>query len=258
VLREGKEGRFAPNGSDAAANDGRYRKEAAMQRLGAFFAGIVLAAGSAIAAPQLTSGPYTVSDALDAFYCGDPYAIFWEQPPDGASGLSAQDDACYPFQSECADDFVGNGNPIDAVGWYGVYWNGSPIAPDAFNIRFYSDAAGFPGAELGITTSSDYNETVGDPYGYCTEVDWLWTNYGIKYHISIQAVLCFPPQWGIGTGVGNGTQGSFKSALFGFPDWVTNSTIFGVPYELAFLVYEGYGTSPAKETSWSAIKDLYR
>jgi hypothetical protein len=80
----------------------------------------------------------------------------------------------------------------------------------------------------------------------------------VKYHVSIQAVICFPPQWGIATGTGNGVQGSFKSALFGFPSWVPNSTIFGVPYELALLLYAGETSTPTEEVSWSAIKNLYR
>jgi hypothetical protein len=229
-----------------------------MKKLGAFFGVITLAAaGSAFAAPVSSSGPYIVSgDGLDAFDCSR--WIWWEQPPDGASGLSSQDDTCYPFQSECADDFIGYGYGVGGVGWYGVYWNGTPLSPDAFNIRFYSDAGGLPGTELSLATSSNYNETAGDPYGYCSDVDTFVDDSGVKYHVSIQAVFCFPPQWGIGTGTGNGTQGSFKSALFGFPDWVPNSTIFGVPYELALLLYAGETSTPTEEVSWSAIKNLYR
>jgi hypothetical protein len=229
-----------------------------MKTLGAFFGVITLAAaGSAFAAPISSSGPYAVSgDGLHAFDCST--WIAWEQPPDGASGLTSQDDTCYPFQSECADDFMGDGVEMISVGWYGVYWNGTPLAPDAFNIRFYSDAGGLPGTELSLTTSSNYNETAGDPYGYCSDVTPFPNAEGVKYHVSIQAVVCFPPQWGIATGTGNGVQGSFKSALFGFPDWVSNSTIFGVPYELAFLLYNFNTGTPTEEVSWSAIKNLYR
>jgi hypothetical protein len=229
-----------------------------MKKVTALFAICALAAVAANAAPQLSSGPYTVSgDGLDAFDCTG--TIKWEQPPDGASGLSSQDDTCYPFQSECADDFMGDGQSVIGVGWYGVYWNGTPLAPDAFNIRFYSDSSGFPGTELSLTTSSNYNETAGAPNGYCSDVTAFSKADGVKYHVSIQAVMCFPPQWGIGTGTGNGVQGSFKSALFGFPDWTTNSTIFGVPYELAFLLYNDEdGGTPTEEASWSTIKNLYR
>jgi len=106
-----------------------------MKKVTALFAICALAAVAANAAPQLASGPYTVSDTQDAFDCGPANTIKWEQPPDGASGLSAQDDTCYPFASECADDFMGDGNNVTAVGWYGVYWNGSPIAPDGTTTR---------------------------------------------------------------------------------------------------------------------------
>jgi hypothetical protein len=229
-----------------------------MKKVTALFAICALAAVAANAAPQFSSGPYTVSgDGLDAFDCTG--TIKWEQPPDGASGLSSQDDTCYPFSSECADDFMGDGNSVIGVGWYGVYWNGTPLAPDAFNVRFYSDASGLPGTQLALTTTSNYNETAGDPYGYCSDVDSFSKADGVKYHLSIQAVLCFPPQWGFASGTGNGAQGSFQSALFGFPTWVPNTTVFGIPYELAFLLYndDGGGT-PTEEASWSTIKNLYR
>jgi hypothetical protein len=93
-----------------AARQGSSPKEDPMKKLGAFFGVMsVVAAGSALAAPQLQSGSYAVSgDGLDACDCST--VIWWEQPPDGASGLSSQDDTCYPFQSECADDFMGDGD----------------------------------------------------------------------------------------------------------------------------------------------------
>jgi hypothetical protein len=203
--------------------------------------------------PEIESGPYSVS-YFGEFDCTG--FAKWEQRPDGASGLSSQDDTCYPFQSECADDFMGDGNSVIGVDWFGVYWNGTPLAPDAFNIRFYSDASGLPGTQLAITTSSTYNETAGNPYEYCSQVDPFTKADGVKYHVSIQAVLCFPPQWGIATGTGNGAQGSFRSALFGFPDWVPSSTAFGLPHELAFYLYNTT-TTPVVETTWGSIKATY-
>ncbi len=228
-----------------------------MKKLGAFFAICAVAAFSAQAEVQLERGPFTLEfDGLDATDCEGE--IKWVQEPDGASGLAAQDDQCYPFLAQIADNFLGDGNDIVGVGWYGVYWNGSPLPPDAFRIEIYtSDADGCPGDLVYSDETSDYNQTLGAPDGYCSQVTPFNKADGVSYHISVTAVFCFPPQYGSATGVGDGQQACFRSAFFGFADWTPATDVFGVPYDLAFLLYNEPGT-PTEEASWSSIKKLYQ
>jgi len=223
----------------------------------ALFAVALVVAGAANAEVQSESGPYTVEiDGLDAFDCEG--TTKWEQLPNGASGLSSQEDVCYPFESNVADNFVGDGGDVVGIGWWGVYWNGTPLAPDAFNIEIYSDNGGFPGDLLASTSTTEYNETVGDPNGYCSQIDSFTKADGVTYHVSVQASFCFPPQWGWGTGDGDGAEISFLSAFFGYPDWIPGSTTFGVAYDAAFVLYNGEGDpTPTEEKTWSGIKSLY-
>jgi len=205
--------------------------------------------------------PETIPTApfpLDAFDCEGQ--IRFEQLPNGASGLSTQDDLCYPFESEVADDVVGDGTDLIGVGWWGVYWNGSPLPPDAVNIRLFADDAGAPGDLLHETTTFDYDETAGDPLGYCTNEIGGWPlSDEITYHLSIQASLCFPPQWGWSTGDGNGVELHLRSIFYEFPDWTPAEVVFGVPYDAAFLLYvSSGGGTPVAEASWTALKAHYR
>jgi len=58
---------------------------------------------------------------------GDAYSSQWEGYAGG-------------IDSECADDFLCmDPVPIAAIEWWGDYWNGDPIPPYYFIIRFYSD-----------------------------------------------------------------------------------------------------------------------
>ena len=67
--------------------------------------------------------------------------IKWAQYPLlGGTAISSQLDPAYGMDSECADDFLCTDPvPIAAVEWWGVYFNGGPVPPDYFIIRFYSD-----------------------------------------------------------------------------------------------------------------------
>jgi hypothetical protein len=228
-----------------------------MKKVAALFTIFAVAVTGNALAIGTQSGPYTVAgDQQDAYDCGTEWK--WEQMPDGQSGLAAQDDQCYPFLAECADDFMGDGSNVTGVGWWGVFWNGSPVAPDGFQITIYlSDPDGCPGEAICSEFVTDYNQTAGDPYGYCaTLAEACPKADGVSYHVSTTAVFCFPPQWGSATGTGNGQQMCFRSAFFGFPDWVPGNVVFGVNYDLAFLLYND-GIVPTEDASWSSIKNLY-
>ncbi len=229
-----------------------------MRQLIGIVACIVIVLPAAAETPGVASGPYTVtSDGLDAFDCFGE--IYYEQPPNGLSGLSSQDDVCYPFVSEVVDDFLGAGSDLVGTGWWGVYWGGSPLPPDAFRIKIYPESVtgGVPGELVYEVTTTDYNETLGDPNGYCANFDPFTIADGQRYFVGFQAIFCFPPQWGESTGDGNGMQGLFKSEFFGWPDFVPNDEVFGVPYESAFLLYED-SVVPIHHGSWAFVKGLYR
>lgn len=74
--------------------------------------------------------------------------VKWAQyPVPGSTYYSSQWDPNQPgIDSETADDFLCTDfDPIAAIEWYGGYWNGNPVRPEYFIIRFYSDIpAGSP------------------------------------------------------------------------------------------------------------------
>jgi hypothetical protein len=150
---------------------------------------------------------------------------------------------CYPFAAEVADDFVGTGDLVYGVGWWGTYWSGAPFSPDGFNIRVYADDGGVPGDLLREQYVTEYEEEAGDPFGFCANVHAFTPVDGVRYHLSVQAVLCDPPQYGWATGEGNGLEGHFRSEVFGYPEWVPASEVFREPHELAFHLL-GTGEPP--------------
>jgi hypothetical protein len=230
-----------------------------MKKLGAFLAICVVTTGTA-AALDLQSGPYTFNgDGLGAFDCDGETK--WDQLPDGASGLSSQDDQCYPFNSQVADNFMGDGGDVTGFGWWGLFWNGSPINATDFRVSIWaSDADGCPG-ELVCenVVSAVQTDEGGGTFSYCANFPACPKEAGVSYHIGAQAIFCFPPQWGYVSGAGDGQECCFRGELFGFPDWVTATTVFGIPYELSGVIYNGGGGgTPVEDASWSAVKDLYR
>ncbi len=218
---------------------------------------VVVTVGSATGIDEVRLG-YNFDVQTGAYDCsGIPR---WEQTPDGVSLLASQDDTCYPFVAESADDFVAADNFMHAVGWWGGYWSGSPVPPEGFRINIYTQGAGnFPGELVYSETVTEYHESMeGTDASYCAELSGQFTGaVGQTYYIVIQALLCFPPQWGIGSsGDGNGTIACFRGELFGYPDWVPWSEV-SAPYEQAFVLFDFHGT-PVDVTSWSRLKGQYR
>jgi len=184
---------------------------------------------------ELESGPLLTDSDLEAFDCdGD---VIFEQLPNGTSVAASQDDICYPFAAETADDFVADGSTVTAVGWWGRFWNGSPEPVEEFRLSIYADDDGKPGTLLVSTDVATYEETPGKPIRYCATIPPFTGEAGITYHLSIQAVTCFPPQWGWATGKGNGVPAHFRSELFDVPEWVTADEIFPGPYEMAVVLH---------------------
>jgi hypothetical protein len=238
-----------------------------MKKVFAFFSAFALAGVGSAMALDIESGiGYHSMDESGAYDCDG--IVKWEQLPNGGSGFSSQVDVCYPFSSSVADDFVGDGHVTHGVGWWGVYWNGGVVVPDAFEIKIYADAGGMPagnpdsGPFLFSESTTDYHETFSgateadyctnfaDPAGFYKEPD-------VKYWLGIQAVFCFPPQWGWSTGSGNGVDVWFGFPLLGYPYWVPGVSVFGFTSDMAFLLLNDID-SPTEDTTWSTIKNLYR
>jgi hypothetical protein len=117
------------------------------------------------------------------------------------------------------------------------------------------------GGALLFETHADYNETFSGATeaDYCTVLDGsFFDEPDVKYWLGIQAVFCFPPQWGWSTGSGNGVDVWFGFPLLGFPYWVPGAAVFGFTSDMAFLLTLGDIGTPTKDTTWSSIKNLYR
>jgi hypothetical protein len=237
-----------------------------MKQALAYFSVIALSFWTSAVALDVQSGVgYHAMDESGAYDCFSGF-IGWEQLPNGASGFSSQVDVCYPFTSCTADDFTGDGGPVVGVGWWGVYWNGGVVAPDGFDVSIWADAGGMPagnpesGGALFYETHADYHETFSGPTeaDYCTDfVNGLFVEDGVTYWLGIEAVFCFPPQWGWSTGTGDGVDVWFGFPLLGYPYWTPGVNVFGFTSDMAFLLFDGIGT-PTKDTTWSTIKNLYR
>jgi hypothetical protein len=230
-------------------------------KLTAFFAAFALVfAGSAMAL-DLSSGHQTHnwSDGLGAYDC--PGVAKWLQEPDPAGNLiSVQYDATIQFETRAADDFMGDGEYMVSFGWWGGYWNGSPVPPESMNFRIWAKAFGdCPGELLYEENDPNYHETlVGLDADYCIELDTPFLKAdGENYMVGIQPVLVFPPQTGWATAIGgNGKQVCFQSDYFAYTDWVPGDVVFGSFYECAMVLFNEGGT-PVEESSWGAIKALY-
>jgi hypothetical protein len=184
----------------------------------------------------------------------------WEQLPNGLTLPAAQDDVCYPFLAEGADQFVGTGAVLTNVGWWGAYFGGDPVSPDGFRIDIYtqSDDA-CPEALVYSEFSTAYNEDLGaDLNTYCTALKGFTHTSGTPYFLSVTSVLCFPPQWGWATGDGDGTQACWRSPFFGYDDWAPMSDTHGAPYEFAFYLLDEELGTPTTEHTWTTLKALYQ
>jgi len=159
----------------------------------------------------------------------------WSEPPDlnGFIG-SAEQTLMYGLESEIANDFVVSGSVITRAswgwGWYDESVCGMHPATPGFNLRFYEAGDCLPGALFADLSITNYTEEflrcrsehgVNDMYKATTDIavavtpgQIYWCGVQVKDH-------SFPPQAGrLSTGEITGCESAFKSAYFGFPDWV--------------------------------------
>ncbi len=153
----------------------------------------------------------------------------------------------YGLESEVADDFSlcpGGPHTIPKVIAWGSYFDWHPGDPDvpAYNLRFYQDAGGLPGSEIAsclnlVPTSITYfgDNIYGAP---CYQIEFDVSVGGILgatvYWLGVQASdHDYPPRWGRQQADSFfGSLAAYRSAFWGFPDWVPASEAFvGLEYD---------------------------
>lgn len=144
--------------------------------------------------------------------CVASASILYTQPYDGSGNLLAsQNDTNSGGLGNFAtvyDNFtLANVSSISEVTWTGGYFNPATQAPIAqFDVSFYSDSGGAPGALLTsyvITGTATETLLGGAIYTYDVSLPTAFSAAGgTQYWLSVVPDLGFPPQWGWATGMG--------------------------------------------------------
>jgi hypothetical protein len=152
---------------------------------------------------------------------GDIYV----QPPDNSGNLYAsQNDTNSGGLGNFAtvyDNFtLGSTSSINMVKWTGGYFNpGPPGAITAFDVDFWADSGGAPGASLASTVvAGNANETFlgSDTYSYSLNLGTPFTALaGTQYWLSVEPDMGFPPQWGWATSTGSPGDGTAYQDFIG-------------------------------------------
>ena len=238
------------------------RKVALALVLSLAFAGGVLAVD-----PSLSVGGGGMN-VLD----GSGRDVVWAEPPN-LDGLIASSEVIgdLGLESEIATDFVLTfDTSIGFVRWWGGYYNGNGCGEIGvathWNLRLYDDAGCVPNQLIAEFLAVNSNEvSIGCQAGafpmfeYWTWIDCTTFFAGNLYWFSAQASShTFPPQVGrlAAAGVTN-CESVFRSAFFGFPDWVATIDVFGISVDFSQR-FENICNTPVVETTWGAVKALYR
>jgi len=176
--------------------------------------------------------------------------IVYDNTMDYSSLGSSQRDNVIPFESIMADDFEFSVlQPVNDVHWVGGYWDPYEDGFFDWEIKFYNDFGDGtkPGAAFATYrfADSEISKVEISPgffnYSVNLPVPGVTFSPFTKYWISIQGIGDYQPQsgWGMHTAPILQHQAVFKSAYFGFPDWVDSYDVFGTIYDMAFqLTYE--------------------
>lgn len=140
--------------------------------------------------------------------------VVYSQAWDGTNNMNASQNDTKPggignFATTYDDFTLAAGTRISQVSWTGGFFNPPSAAPiTSFTIKFYSDAAGAPGAALytatQVATSTSLGNIGASPgfpgfpmanYSVDLVADFLATG-NTRYWLSIVADMVFPPQWG--------------------------------------------------------------
>jgi hypothetical protein len=213
-----------------------------------------------------TTFPVSVAQALAvvAFAAASGVAqadTIYTQPVNKAGSSSASQNAPnFGDIGTAYDDFTfRTDETVTDVHWAGTYFNARPEPTNPiteFNIQFYDDASGKPGASLfSATIAGNAGEkSLGAPdcfngpcFSYSVDLPTFFAAAaGHKYWLSIVPTLNFPPQWHwqAGTG-GDGSSyqvfgGQPQTNAFDLAFSLTNDAVAAVP-EPATLALLGLG-----------------
>jgi hypothetical protein len=232
-----------------------------------------MVAGSAFAiTPSVMGGGGGTQNILDT-----GRTVYWSEPPD-LEGLIASSEIIGQFalETEIANDFyLANDATISVAKWWGGYYNNNSCSDVGYatdwNLRFYDDGGCVPLNTLAEFVGAFAHETFiycqGGLYPiFCYSADVSFTLlantlYWFGCNASDHA---FPPQVGrVASGGVVGCDSVFKSVYFSYPDWTPGIDVFGVAFDASQEFGDGYeshcdGVIPTTNTSWGAIKMLYR
>lgn len=197
-----------------------------------------------------------------------PRDVCWEQFYDCEGAVvSSEVSSSVSILTEVAHDFgiVCVVHPtITELIWWGRSrsdsWPGTPC----FNIFFYTDnGACCPdevfAAYFHVTPNvTDVCDSDARQYEAYVNVDVAgYTRYWVVFQANSHGR---PPHWGIlqSTPVYH-CMSMFRSAHFGYPDWVPLEEVIGHPFDGAFVVYCDCParTTRTQSTTWGALKTLF-
>ncbi len=190
---------------------------------------------------------------------GSDREVCWSEPGDETQNIgSSEVIGAFALETEIANDFFFTSDQtITLARWWGGYWNGTPI-PTNSNLRFYDDAGCIPGAVLAEYLNVEDNETpVGAVYVYSYGLSFPASANTLYWFSAQYADHAFPPQCGrLSTSIETSCPSVFRSVYFAYPDWTPAADVFGAFFE-ASQEFE-CGVTANTETTWGAIKGLYR
>jgi hypothetical protein len=235
---------------------------------------LVCFAAAALGAPTTETSKYQGSGRIWDPWPDPDLEVKWVQTPvpyPYGNALSSQLDDVYPFFSQMADDFLcDESGPILAVEWWGTYWNPGPPPPPGFFfvIEFWTDN-GLPYPDSHPETLiyqepcyiffEDYDPDYEQYHYFQYLENPFFQEEGMIYWVSIYAVFPYPPQYGWCVGEPQWWDcANFKSDFFGYPEWTSSEIVWGICYDMAFVLYGQYDPNPVEETSWGNIKAMFK
>jgi hypothetical protein len=224
-------------------------------------------AGAALAAnPSLMAGGQSGTHNI----VGSGRDVCWSEPVD-LEGMIASSEVIgvYALETELANDFfVTADNTVNLARWWGGYWNNYGCGDIGYatnwNLRFYDDGGCMPLTMVAEYPGAFANET----FVYCQAGVYPVFQYYASVSVPVTANVLywfgaqaadhtFPPQCGrVAAGMITACDSVFKSAYFAYPDWTPAIDVFGVAFD-ASQEFE-CGIVPTNNTTWGAIKGLYR
>lgn len=240
-----------------------------MKKLAFVFALSIFVAGVAMAVDPVS---VMTGERLPVLPGAENRDICWSQTYNlNGYKITSEIIAMYGLESELASDFIvcesGDATITATTAWGGYYnWAGEEPNP-LFNLKFYDDYGCYPSdvaffSFIGVAPTRAF---IGyDGFGYPT-YSYRYAGGpsvmgGALYWFGFQcADHTFPPQFGRQEAASfMNCDTMFKSAYFGYPAWTPASALVGFAWDASSEIECTCGPSATTETTWGAIKGLYR